>query len=394
MRQSAQASTTYQSMQVPFVDLAADHAPLRASLTRALDQALTSNDWILGEALERFEQQFAEYCGVRHAVGTDSGLSALELTLRAFGIGPGDEVITAANTFIATVIAIEAAGATPVLVDAGQDTYNLDPSLVEAAITPRAKAIMPVHLYGRPAEMEAIMDIARRHGLRVVEDACQAHGATVNGRRVGSFGDAAAFSFYPAKNLGALGDGGIVVTDDAELAEQLQMLRNYGQSEKYRHDVKGFNRRLDTLQAAFLSEKLGSLDTANEARANRARDYRELLADTHVVLPPEDGNGVVSVWHLYVVRTPARDDLQTFLQAREIGTGIHYPIPIHFQEPFRALGSAGSFPVTETFAEQLLSLPMYAHLTTEGVARVADAIREFEAQHLVGAGAGKAAVGG
>jgi dTDP-4-amino-4,6-dideoxygalactose transaminase len=394
MRQSAQASTTYQSMQVPFVDLAADHAPLRASLTRALDQALTSNDWILGEALERFEQQFAEYCGVRHAVGTDSGLSALELTLRAFGIGPGDEVITAANTFIATVIAIEAAGATPVLVDAGPDTYNLDPSLVEAAITPRAKAIMPVHLYGRPAEMEAIMDIARRHGLRVVEDACQAHGATVNGRRVGSFGDAAAFSFYPAKNLGALGDGGIVVTDDAELAEQLQMLRNYGQSEKYRHDVKGFNRRLDTLQAAFLSEKLGSLDTANEARANRARDYRELLADTHVVLPPEDGNGVVSVWHLYVVRTAARDDLQTFLQAREIGTGIHYPIPIHFQEPFRALGSAGSFPVTETFAEQLLSLPMYAHLTTEGVARVADAIREFEAQHLVGAGAGKAAVGG
>jgi dTDP-4-amino-4,6-dideoxygalactose transaminase len=394
MRQSAQASTTYQSMQVPFVDLAADHAPLRASLTRALDQALTSNDWILGEALERFEQQFAEYCGVRHAVGTDSGLSALELTLRAFGIGPGDEVITAANTFIATVIAIEAAGATPVLVDAGPDTYNLDPSLVEAAITPRAKAIMPVHLYGRPAEMEAIMDIARRHGLRVVEDACQAHGATVNGRRVGSFGDAAAFSFYPAKNLGALGDGGIVVTDDAELAEQLQMLRNYGQSEKYRHDVKGFNRRLDTLQAAFLSEKLGSLDTANEARANRARDYRELLADTHVVLPPEDGNGVVSVWHLYVVRTAARDDLQTFLQAREIGTGIHYPIPIHFQEPFRALGSAGSFPVTETFAEQLLSLPIYAHLTTEGVARVADAIREFEAQHLVGAGAGKAAVGG
>jgi dTDP-4-amino-4,6-dideoxygalactose transaminase len=394
-RQSAQAfQASFPVMQVPFVDLAADHAPRRVSLTRAFDQALTSNDWILGEALERFEQEFAEYCGVRHAVGTDSGLSALELTLRAYGVGPGDEVITAANTFIATVIAIDAAGATPVLVDADPETYNLDASLLERAITPRTKAIMPVHLYGRPAAIDAVLEIGRRHDLRVLEDACQAHGATIGGKRVGSFGDAAAFSFYPAKNLGALGDGGMVVTDDGDLAEQLRMLRNYGQSEKYRHDTKGFNRRLDTLQAAFLSEKLGTLDEANEARASRARDYREQLGDTHVVLPPEDGNGVVSVWHLYVIRTSARDDLRSFLQARQIGTGIHYPIPIHFQKPYRALGSAGSFPVTETFADQLLSLPMYASLTTEGVGRVASAIREFEAQHQVGAGAGKAAVGG
>jgi dTDP-3-amino-3,4,6-trideoxy-alpha-D-glucose transaminase len=380
-------------MQVPFVDLAAEHGQLKAQLTHALEETLASNDWILGRALDKFEAEFAEFCGVRHAIGTDSGLSALELTLRAYGIGPGDEVITTANTFIATAIAIEAAGATPVLVDADPQTHNLDPSLVEDAITPRTKAVMPVHLYGRPAAIEAIAEIARRHDLLVVEDACQAHGASVNGKRVGSFGDAGAFSFYPAKNLGALGDGGMVVTDDDDLAAQLRMLRNYGQSEKYRHEIKGYNRRLDTLQAAFLSVKLASLDDANEARARRARDYREKLSGTHVTLPPKDEADVKSVWHLYVIRTSARDDLRSFLEARQIGTGIHYPIPIHFQTPYRALGSAGSFPVTERFAGEIVSLPMYAELTTEDVGRVGEAIREFEAEHLVGADADETTVG-
>jgi dTDP-4-amino-4,6-dideoxygalactose transaminase len=362
---------------IPFVDLAAEHEKVRAQLTAAFERTLDSNDWILGDAVERFEEEFARYCGVRNAIGTDSGLSALELTLRAYGIGPGDEVITAANTFIATVLAIDAAGATPVLVDADPRTHNLDASLLEDAITPRTKAVMPVHLYGRPAEIGSIVEIARRHGLLVVEDACQAHGASVNGRRVGSFGDAGTFSFYPAKNLGALGDGGMVVTDDDALAEQLRMLRNYGQSEKYHHVMKGFNRRLDTLQAAFLSVKLEGLDSANESRAKRAAEYSEELAGTHVTPPPPDEESLRSIWHLYVIRTPKRDELRSFLESRGIGTGIHYPIPIHSQPPFRNL--AGDFPVSEKLAGEVLSLPMYAELSAESVSYVADAIRGFDA---------------
>jgi dTDP-4-amino-4,6-dideoxygalactose transaminase len=368
---------------VPFVDLAAEHGKVRTQLAAAFETTLASNDWILGEAVERFENEFAEYCGVRNAVGTDSGFSALELTLRAYGIGPGDEVVTAANTFIATVLAIDAAGATPVLVDADPRTYNLDVSLLEEAITPRTKAVMPVHLYGRPAEIEVIVEIARRHGLLVVEDACQAHGASVNGRRVGSFGDAATFSFYPAKNLGALGDGGIVVTDDDALAGQLRMIRDYGQSRKYHHDIKGFNRRLDTLQAAFLSVKLAGLDEANESRARRAGQYGDELSGTHVTVPLADEENIRSVWHLYVIKTSARDELQSFLDERGIGTGIHYPIPIHFQPPFRTLASPGAFPVAEKLADEVLSLPMYSGLPPEGVRRVADAIREFDADFLV-----------
>ena len=376
---------------IPFVDLAAEHAQFRAQLIDAFEKALASNDWILGDAVERFEQEFAAYCGVRNAIGTDSGLSALELTLRAHGIGSGDEVITAANTFIATVLAIDAAGATPVLVDADPRTYNLDPTLLEEAITPRTKAVMPVDLYGRVAEIDAIVEIARRHGLLVIEDACQAHGASIDGKRAGSFGDAGTFSFYPAKNLGALGDGGMVVTDDDALAEQLRMMRNYGQSEKYHHVIKGFNRRLDTLQAAFLSVKLAGLDRANELRAQWAAEYAEALAGTNVALPPSDEEGMRSVWHLYVIRTSAREELRSFLDARGIATGIHYPIPIHFQPPFRALGAAGDFPVSENLAEEALSLPMYAELGSENVGRVADAIREFEADFLADLEVGEAA---
>jgi dTDP-4-amino-4,6-dideoxygalactose transaminase len=376
---------------IPFVDLAAEHAQFRAQLSDAFEKTLASNDWILGDAVERFEHEFAAYCGVRHAIGTDSGLSALELTLRAHGIGSGDEVITAANTFIATVLAIDAAGATPVLVDADPRTYNLDVALLEEAITPRTKAVMPVHLYGRVAEIDAIVEIARRHGLLVIEDACQAHGASIDGKRAGSFGDAGTFSFYPAKNLGALGDGGMIVTDDDALAEQLRMTRNYGQSEKYHHVIKGFNRRLDTLQAAFLSVKLAGLDRANELRAQWAAEYGEALAQTNVALPPSDEEGMRSVWHLYVIRTSAREELQSFLDSRGIATGIHYPIPIHFQPPFRTLGSAGDFPVSENLAEQALSLPMYAELGSENVGRVADAIREFEADLLADLEVGEAA---
>ena len=367
-------------MRVPFVDLEAEHRPIRSELTAALEAALTSNDWILGEALERFEAEFAEYCGVRHAIGTDSGLSALELALKAYGIGDGGEVITAANTFVATVLAIDAAGATPVLVDADPRTRNLDVSLLEDAITPRTRAVIPVDLYGRPAELEEIREVARRHSLLVVEDSCQAHGAQLNGKRAGSFGDAGTFSFYPAKNLGALGDGGMVVTDDDGLAGKLRMMRNYGQRAKYDHEIKGWNRRLDTLQAAFLSVKLKQLDKANETRARRAKDYSEALSDTQVELPPPDDERTRSCWHLYVVRSPVRDRLRSFLDARGIGTGIHYPIPIHRLPPFRSLsGSRGGFPVAEKLSEEVLSLPMYGDLPIEGVRHVADTIREFDA---------------
>ncbi len=317
-------------------------------------------------------------CNVRYAVGVDSGTSALELALRAYDIGPGDEVITAANTFIATALAITYVGAKPVLADADPLTHTLDVDCVRDAITPRTKAIIPVHLYGHPADMDPLLALAREHGLIVVEDACQAHGARYKGKRVGSLGDAAAFSFYPAKNLGAYGDAGAVVTNDPQVDEKLRMLRNYGSREKYVHDIQGFNRRLDTLQAAVLRAKLKYLDRWNAARRAHAARYAELLAHSSVTAP-QAASYAEPIWHLYVIRAQARDALRKHLTQRGIATGIHYPIPIHAQAAYANLGyPRGAFPVTEQAATEILSLPMYAELTDAQIEQVAEAISAFK----------------
>ena len=362
---------------VPFVDLAAQHASIADELDEAVRSALRRTDFILGEAVGLFEGEFASYCEVEHAIGTDNGISALELALRAYGIGPGDEVITQANTFIATALAISQAGATPALVDSDPATHSLDPAQLEAAIGKRTRAVMPVHLYGQPANMGPIVEIARRHGLVVIEDACQAHGARSDGHRAGSLGDAAAFSFYPSKNLGALGDGGMLVTNDPGVAETVRVLRDYGQQEKYHHVVRGFNRRLDTIQAAFLRVKLRHLDAWSEARRAHAEAYGRLLAGTGVELPVT-APGVEHVWHLYVIRAGDRDGLRAHLGKARISTGIHYPIPIHLQPAYADLGyGRGSFPVAEAAAAEMLSLPMYAELTDEAIERVVREIERF-----------------
>jgi len=370
---------TSTSSQLPLVDLAAQHAALADELSEAVAAAFERSDWILGHDLASFEEEFAAYCETAHAIGTDCGLSALELALRALGIGPGDEVITAANTFVATVLAISHAGATPVLVDVDPVTYTIDASLVEAAITERTRAIVPVHLYGQVADMDAIVAVADRRGLVVVEDACQAHGARRHGRRAGSLGHAAAFSFYPSKNLGGCGDGGMVVTSDDEVADSLRVLRNYGQREKYHHVVRGFNRRLDTLQAAILRVKLRHLDDGNAARRRWAALYDRLLCGAGVVTPAT-AEGVEPVWHLYVVRAADRDGLRSFLDECEIATGIHYPVPVHLQPAYADLGHpSGAFPVSERLAGEVLSLPMYPELDAVAVERVAAAVRAFPA---------------
>jgi dTDP-4-amino-4,6-dideoxygalactose transaminase len=362
---------------LPLVDLAAQRDAIAGELGAAVERTLARTDWILGAEVAEFEAEFAAYCGVEGAAGVDCGMSALELSLRALEIGPGDEVITAANTFIATAFAISNAGATPVLVDVDPDRYTIEPALVEQAITERTKAIVPVHLYGQLAAMEALRAIADRHGLVVVEDACQAHGARLDGRRAGSFGDAAAFSFYPSKNLGALGDGGIVVSNDESLLERVRLLRNYGQREKYRHDVVGFNRRLDTIQAAILRAKLAHLDDWNERRREAADLYGSLLAEVEIA-PPSVAHSVEPVWHLYVIEVEHRDALRVHLAEAGIDTGIHYPVPIHLQPAYLTLGYAtGAFPVSERAAHRIISLPMYPELSSRAIERVVDVIADF-----------------
>lgn len=362
---------------VPFVDLRAGYESLKVQIDTAIAGVLARTDFILGQAVESFEAAFARYCGVGHAVGVDSGFSALELVLRAHDVGSGDEVITAANTFVATVAAIDAVGARPVLVDVSPDDYNMDPECLRAAITPATRAVVPVHLYGQPASMEAISTIAAEHGLEVFEDACQAHGGTWQGRRTGSLGDAAAFSFYPSKNLGAFGDGGMVVTDDAEVATRLRKLRNLGTARKHHHEVKGFNRRLDTLQAAVLRVKLECLDADNVARRHVAGCYRDLLAGLPVTTPTVN-EGAEHVFHLYVVEVDDRPVLQAHLQAAGIATGIHYPVPVHLQPAYRSLGRGpGSFEVTERAAARILSLPIYPQMPLESVQHVVRSVAAF-----------------
>jgi dTDP-4-amino-4,6-dideoxygalactose transaminase len=363
-------------LNVPFVDLAAQYARIAEEVNEASANVLRRTDFILGQEVTLFEEEFAAFCGARYAVGVDNGTSALELVLRAYGVGPGDEVITVANTFMATALAISYTGATVVLVDIDPATYTIDPAQLEDRITSRTKAIVPVHLYGQPADMDRIRSIAQRHALVVVEDACQAHGARYKGKRAGVLADSAAFSFYPAKNLGAYGDGGMVVTNDLSVAESIRMLRNYGQREKYHHVLRGYNRRLDTLQAAMLRVKLKYLDEWNSARQGHAALYARLL-DGAGVVTPRQADYAESVWHLYVIRTPNRAALSKHLGGQGIATGVHYPIPIHLQPAYQDLGyPRGSFPVTEAYAEQVLSLPMYPELTSEAVEYVAAAVTD------------------
>lgn len=360
---------------VPFVDLIAQYESIESEIDAAILSVVHRADFILGEEVELFETEFAAFCEATQAVGLDSGTSALELALRAFGIGEGDEVITVANTFIATASAISFTGARPVLVDCDPQTYTIDVAQIEPAITPRTQAIIPVHLYGQPADMDPILDIARRHGLTVIEDACQAHGARYKGRRAGTMGDAAAFSFYPAKNLGGCGDGGMLVTNDAATADRVRKLRNYGQSAKYHHVQMGYNRRLDTIQAAVLRVKLPYLDRWNAQRREHAASYDQLLAGSGATIPAV-ADYAEHVYHLYVIQTSVdRDGLRRRLQEQGISTGIHYPIPIHLQESYRDLDYArGRFPVTEQLADRGVSLPMFAELSPGAIERVSQAI--------------------
>ena len=364
-----------QATLVPFLDLKTPHTALRSQLEAAFDRTLNSGWFVLGKEVEAFEHEFAAYCKAEHCVGVGNGLEALHLILRAYGIGSGDEVIVPANTYIATWLAISNTGAKPVPVEPEERTYNLNPELIEAAITPQTKAIIAVHLYGLSADMDPINAIAARHGLKVIEDAAQAHGARYQGRRVGGLGDAAGFSFYPGKNLGALGDGGAVVTNDSELAEIVRRLRNYGSRVKYHNEVKGFNSRLDELQAALLRVKLRHLDEWNARRQQFADVYLAQLSDANLSLPfvPERA---VPVWHVFAVRHPERDALQHCLQQASIGTMIHYPIPPHLQPAYADLGfGVGAFPLTEAIHREILSLPMSPHLSREQQARVIDTLR-------------------
>lgn len=362
---------------IPFLDLGAINARHRDDLEAAFQRVLNSGWYIMGKELEAFEREFADYCSSKHCIGVGNGLEALHLILRAFDIGPGDEVLVPANTYIATWLAVSYAGARPVPVEPLPDTCNLDPERIEAAITPHTKAIMVVHLYGQPANMDPICAIAQKHGLKVIEDAAQAHGARYRGRRTGSLGDAAGFSFYPGKNLGALGDGGAITTNDDRLAERLCVLRNYGSKIKYQNIEKGYNSRLDELQAAFLREKLKALDSENACRASQAEIYFTLLAGSELTLPAIP-QWAEPAWHLYTIRTPHRDALQRFLTDNGIGTMIHYPIAPHLQPAYAELGFAkGAFPISEAIHNEVLSLPLGPHLNEHQIAEVCAAILRF-----------------
>ncbi len=366
-------------MQIELVDLKLQYQTLEDEVIAQITQVLKGMNLYLGENVFHLEEEFAQYCGVSHAIGVGSGTDALYLSLLAAGIGKGDEVITVSHTFAATAEVIALTGARPVFVDVDLETYTMDISQLEAAITTKTKAILPVHIYGHPAEMDAIMAVARKHNLFVLEDACQAHGAEYKGARAGGLGDAAAFSFYYAKNLGAYGEGGIVVTKDRQLASRIQMLRNHGAKEKYRHTLIGLNSRLDEMQAAILRVKLPHLDRWNARRRTWARHYTSQLSDLDdgIVTPVELPN-TKHVYHLYVIRTAQRDELQRWLKAHGIATGIHYPVPVHLQEAYEYLGyKPGSLPVTEAICESILSLPMYPELTLDQISYIRQCIGDF-----------------
>lgn len=360
---------------IPFLDLKAPHQELQSELDEVWARVRDSGWYILGPEVDAFEQEYAAYCGAQHCVGVANGLDALHLALRALGVGTGDEVIVPSNTYIATWLAVSQCGAVPVPVEPDPATHNLDPRRIEAVVTPRTKVILPVHLYGQPADLDPILSIARRHGLRVLEDAAQAHGARYKGQRIGAHGDAVAWSFYPGKNLGALGDAGAVTTNDPELADRLRVLRNYGSRVKYVNEVQGWNSRLDPLQAAILRVKLAHLDEWNARRAEIAALYLRELADCGVVLP-QVPDWAQPVWHLFVIRHPQRDALQQRLAQAGIQTLIHYPIPPHRQQAYAGLGLAeGALPIAERLAAEVLSLPIGPHLSGAQAEQVVAAVK-------------------
>jgi len=365
-------------MTVPFLDLKAAYKELQAPLDAAYRRVMESGGYILGQEVEAFEEEFAGYCEAKYCIGVGNGLDALHLILRGYEIGSGAEVIVPSNTYIATWLAVSYAGATPVPVEPDIRTYNISPGKIEDAITPNTRAIIPVHLYGQPADMDLISDIARKHRLKVIEDAAQAHGARYKGKRVGSLGDAAGFSFYPSKNLGALGDSGTIVTNDKELANSVRMLRNYGSQVKYYHHLKGVNSRLDSLQAAFLRVKLRHLDEWNNRRQNIAGYYLKAMTDIPKLTLPSVPRWAEPVWHLFVVRHQQRNNLQGFLTKCKIGTLIHYPVPPHLSAAYAEQGwNLGDYPITETIAETTLSLPIGPHLTEMMQQEVISKVKAF-----------------
>jgi len=374
-------------MDIPLVDLKAQYQAIKPEIDEAIQRVLDNTDFIQGEDVKAFEKEFARFCGAQEAIGVANGTEALHVALMACGVGPGDEVITTPFTFIATAEVISLVGARPVFVDIDPLTYNIDPSKIEAAITPRTRAIIPVHLYGRPADMDPINAIARRHNLKVIEDAAQAHGATYNGLPVGTLGDLACFSFYPGKNLGAYGDAGMVVTGDPEMARRVRLLKDHGRLEKYEHLVLGLNGRLDTLQAAILRVKLRYLNAWTARRRAIAALYRNLLADSDVRLPPADG-AAQSVYHLFVLQTPQRESIRRALTARGIASGVHYPIPLHLQPAYRGLGhTIGDFPESERASETVVSLPLYPEMTDAQVQYVAEVVHSTTISHAEARGA-------
>lgn len=367
-------------MTIPLVDLKAQYLSIQSEIDAAIQTIIERSAFIGGDDVKRFEAEFTEYCSARACVGVGNGTDAIFLALRALGIGPADEVITVAHTFIATAEAISAVGAQPVFVDIREDTMLIDPDAIEAAITPRSRAIIPVHLYGQPCEMDRIGEIARRHGLKVIEDAAQAHGARWNGQRVGSLGDIACFSFYPGKNLGAYGDGGAVVSQDESLIGRVRMLANHGRREKYTHEIIGINSRLDGLQAAILRVKLRHLDEWNAMRRRHAAHYMQGLADCSVTLPAVHPHAE-PVWHLFVVRVSDREDLRAKLKQQTIETGVHYPLPLHRQPAYRETDRFNRhLKTTERIAEQVLSLPLYPEITREQLDCVIGNVKASTAQ--------------
>lgn len=366
---------------IPFLDVGATYRELQPELDAAYRRVMDRGWFILGQEVTAFEEEFAAYCEVEHCIGVGNGLDALSLVLRAMDIGPGDEVIVPGNTFIATWLAVTQVGATPVAVDPDAATYNLDPDLLQSALSSRTRAVIPVHLYGQPAEMKPLLAFAEAHGLAVVEDAAQAHGATCNSRRVGGLGHAACFSFYPGKNLGCFGDGGAITTCDAELADRLRQLRNYGSPRKYQHDLLGVNSRLDDLQAAFLRVKLARLDDWNDRRRDLAKCYCERLAGVPGVAIPRVATGSEPVWHLLVIRHPRRDALRLHLRNCGIEAMVHYPTPPHRCGAYAQGGWKGAeLPVTDQLAREVLSLPMGPHLSEEAVNAVCDAVTALDSR--------------
>ena len=365
-------------IKVPFLDLAAAQQELKPALTSAFDRVLDSGWFIMGAECERFESEFANFCGTKNCIGVGNGLEALHLILRAAGIGPGDEVIVPSNTYIATWLAVSYTGATPVDVEPSIDTFNIDPKKVERKITSKTKAVLAVHLYGLAADMTALSQICKRNNLKLFEDAAQAHGSILNGRRTGALSLAAGFSFYPGKNLGALGDAGAVTTDDDDLADNIRVLRNYGSRKKYFNEVKGYNSRLDEVQAALLRAKLPKIDEWNSRRSRIADRYLESLKGLPNLYLPEPGLPGEHTWHLFVVRTSKRTELAKFLAERDIGTLIHYPVPPHLSDAYVDLSIAkGSLPIAEDLADTVLSLPIGPHMNDQQIDHVIESVQLF-----------------